>query len=176
MIDRTSEFTRIYEETYDDVLKYVVCHCARLDDVNEIIQETYLAFYRALKYREIRDSLPYLIGIAKNKIKKHISLLARFKQVSLSAEVYDDVTVDELLADETNVEEEIMIHLEAEEVWNRLKKKKPVIQKVFMMYFYFEMTHKEIAEALKIPESTVKTYLYRTLLEMRKVMKTDDER
>ena len=70
MIDRTSEFTRIYEETYDDVLKYVVCHCARLDDVNEIIQETYLAFYRALKYREIRDSLPYLIGIAKNKIKK----------------------------------------------------------------------------------------------------------
>lgn len=44
-----------------------------------------------------------------------------------------------------------------------------------MLYYYFEMTHKEIAEALSISESSVKNYLYRTLKELRKEMNQDDQ-
>ena len=64
----------------------------------------------------------------------------------------------DMIADDSNLEEELMMHLDAEEVWNHLKKKRQVIQKVFMLYFYFEMTHKEIAEELFITENTVKKH------------------
>lgn len=169
MIDRTSDFEKIYEATYDDVLKVIICHCSNMEDVNEIVQETYLSFYRALKQRkEIENDLSYLIGIAKNKVKKHYSLLYRIKQISLSSSVKDEIELEDVLFDETDLEQDVMRHLEAEEVWKHLKKKQIQIQKVFMMHYYFEMTLKEIADLLQIPESTVKTYLYRTLKELRK--------
>ena len=171
MIDRTSEFEKIYKATYDDVLKYIVCHCSNMADVNEILQETYLAFYRVLKTeKEIEHDLSYLLGIAKNKIKRHYSLMYRFRTIPLLSSKKEDVELIDLVSDDSDIEREVMMHLDAEEVWNHLKKKKIVIQKVFMLYYYFEMTHKEISELLQIPESTVKTYLYRTLHELRKEM------
>ena len=35
------EFEQIYNDTYDNVLKYVICKSNNLNDVDDIIQETY---------------------------------------------------------------------------------------------------------------------------------------
>ena len=43
------EFEIIYKNTYNKILKYVICKCSNLDDVNDIIQETYIEFYKKLK-------------------------------------------------------------------------------------------------------------------------------
>ena len=178
MIDQTSEFTRIYEESYDKVLKYIVCHCDNLEDANDILQETYLDFYRAFHKHEIQNAEHYLMGIARNKVRKHYTLLYRLKSISLFSQLKDAEEIEfvDMIGDDSNLEEELMMHLDAEEVWNHLKKKRQVIQKVFMLYFYFEMTHKEIAEELSVNESYVKNCLYRTLKEIRKEMDEHVER
>ena len=117
-----------------------------------------------------------MFAIAKNKVKKHYTLFYRFKTISLFTSIKDTSNeIQDLIADDTDLEEQIMINLEIEEVWAHLKQKKQIIQKVFMLYYYFEMTHKEIAEALSISESSVKNYLYRTLKELRKEMNQDDQ-
>jgi len=68
MIDQKHAFTQLYEETYDDILKYIVTHCSNLEDANEILQDTYLDFYRALKKGKIiLDNRSYLFAIAKKK-------------------------------------------------------------------------------------------------------------
>lgn len=177
MIDQKHAFTQLYEETYDELLKYIVTHCSNLEDANEILQDTYLDFYRALKRRNIiQDPRSYLFAIAKNKVKKHYTLFYRFKTISLFTSIKDtNNEIQDLIADDTDLEEQIMINLEIEEVWAHLKQRKQIIQKVFMLYYYFEMTHKEIAEALSISESSVKNYLYRTLKELRKEMNQDDQ-
>lgn len=177
MINQKHAFTQLYEETYDELLKYIVTHCSNLEDANEILQDTYLDFYRALKRRNIiQDPRSYLFAIAKNKVKKHYTLFYRFKTISLFTSIKDtNNEIQDLIADDTDLEEQIMINLEIEEVWAHLKQKKQIIQKVFMLYYYFEMTHKEIAEALSISESSVKNYLYRTLKELRKEMNQDDQ-
>ena len=177
MIDQKHAFTQLYEETYDELLKYIVTHCSNLEDANEILQDTYLDFYRALnKGKTILDPRSYLFAIAKNKVKKHYTLFYRFKTISLFTSIKDtNNEIQDLIADDTDLEEQIMINLEIEEVWAHLKQKKQIIQKVFMLYYYFEMTHKEIAEALSISESSVKNYLYRTLKELRKEMNQDDQ-
>ena len=50
MIDQLSlkQFDKIYEKTYKYVLKYIVCKCSNMEDVNDIIQETYLELYNAI--------------------------------------------------------------------------------------------------------------------------------
>ena len=35
------EFEKIYKDTYNTTLKYLICKCYNLDDINDIIQETF---------------------------------------------------------------------------------------------------------------------------------------
>ena len=44
MIDQISleKFNEIYDKTYNNVLKFVVCKCSNIDDVNDIVQEIYI--------------------------------------------------------------------------------------------------------------------------------------
>ena len=51
------QFEMIYRETYKDVLKYIISKCSNIDDVNDIIQETYLEMYKALKKKKKRIKL-----------------------------------------------------------------------------------------------------------------------
>ena len=56
------EFEIIYKNTYNKILKYVICKCSNLDDVNDIIQETYIEFYKKLKEnKKIQDKQRYAL-------------------------------------------------------------------------------------------------------------------
>ena len=74
------EFETIYKNTYSKILKYVICKCSNLDDVNDIIQETYIEFYKKLKEnKKIQDKQAFIIGIAKNKIMKYINQKGKYR-------------------------------------------------------------------------------------------------
>ena len=42
-------FTKLYEETYDSVLRYIICRCAAPSDIGDLVQNTYLALYQRLR-------------------------------------------------------------------------------------------------------------------------------
>ena len=90
------KFEKIYNETYNNILRYVVCKCNNLNDVDDIIQETYLELYRILKHeREILNYESYLITIAKNKIIKYVNLNKKINTISIFQENNQkEVTID----------------------------------------------------------------------------------
>lgn len=68
------QFELIYNETYNKTLKYIICKCNKLEDVNDIIQDTYVELYKNLKRKnklEIEKIDDYIIGITKNILKKY---------------------------------------------------------------------------------------------------------
>lgn len=70
-------FEEIYNRTYKNTLKYILLHCNNLDDVNDIIQDTYVEFYKELKKRkffELKEEQRFIIGISKNVLKKYYRL------------------------------------------------------------------------------------------------------
>lgn len=73
----------IYNETYDDILRYVISKCNKIEDVQDIIQNTYFNFYKAIKSKEIKDFRKYLFKIAKNEIFKTYGILALAKKIYL---------------------------------------------------------------------------------------------
>lgn len=81
------EFEKTYKNTYRTTLKYVICKCSNLDDVNDIIQETYVEFYKKLKEKsKIKEEQAFIIGIARNKIMKYIDNKCKIKTVSILQE------------------------------------------------------------------------------------------
>lgn len=171
MIDRKNleKFNEIYDETYSSVLKFVVCKCFDMDDVNDIIQEIYIEVYKnILKNKKIDNIDSYLIGIAKNKIKKHYSLLYRLNTVSLFSVRQDEPELLEKLPCDFDIEDIVFDKNDMDEIRKYLKSKSMNIQKIFYLYYGEGFTIKEIVQQLKLNESYIKNCIYRTLKEMQK--------
>lgn len=161
-----NKFERVYYKTYDDVLKYVVCHVSSIQDVSDIIQDIYLAVYKKIK-KEITKE--YVLGIAKHKLKDYYRFSYKRKENILDTDnienISDDVDFLNLVIDQDQIDF----------VWNYLSDKKSIIGKVFFFYYYENYSLKEIANILNITESNVKHYLYRTLKEIKNVLRKESD-
>ncbi len=78
------KFEKIYKETYAKTLKYVICRCYNFNDVNDIIQETYLELYKVLKQKKkVVNYQSYIITIARNKIIKLGNLNKKIETINI---------------------------------------------------------------------------------------------
>lgn len=162
MKEKIKEFEEIYNSTYNYILKYIICRCSNLDDVNDILQETYTEFYKVLKRNyEVKNDKAFLIRIAKNKIIENFNQ----KKVKMFSNYYEDEEID--FDAGINIEEDFITKDNIEKIWRYLKKKDQTIAKIFYLHFSLEMTFKEISEELSMKEATVKTNLYRMLEKMK---------
>ncbi len=178
MIDQISleKFNEIFDKTYNNVLKFVVCKCSNMDDVNDIVQEIYIELYKKLmKANDIQNIDSYILGIAKNKINKHYGLLYKFKMLSLNSHDVKEQEIIENIPSDIDVEDITIKAMDLEIVWKELRNKKLIVQKIFYLYYNLDFTIKEIARELSLGESYIKNCLYRTLKELQKFMRKDGE-
>ncbi len=156
-----NQFDMLYETTYFDVSKYVICKCSKPDDVEDILQNIYLAVFKAiLNNSEVTKT--YIMGIAKNKVNDYYRFNYKEKIISLFSSK-DDLDLIDIIPTDMNIEANLLDKFDTEFVWEYLKNKKVIIFKVFYLYFKLELPIKEISKCLGITESNVKHHLYRTI-------------
>lgn len=150
-------FEEIYNRTYKNTLKYILLHCNNLDDVNDIIQDTYVEFYKELKKRkffELKEEQRFIIGISKNVLKKYYRLKNNILNLE-NEEIDTESNVD--------IELEFITKENVAEIWQMLKDKDIKIAKTFYLYYGLGMKIADIAKELKLSESAIKNYIYRTI-------------
>lgn len=172
MVDQTNlkQFNEIYNDTYGNILKYVICNCSNIDDVNDIIQDIYLDLFKSMSNKNIDDINKYIFGIAKNKIKKHYTLLYKIRTISIFNKENNEL-ID--ISDNINIEKEVINKYDIDTIWRHLKTKKLIINKIFYLYYNCDLTIKQISEELEVKESYVKNCLYRTLTELQNTFGKD---
>lgn len=159
-----NKFNKLYDETYNDISKYVVCKCNNIDDVSDIIQNIYIDVYKKIS-DDFIISTSYIFGIAKNKIKDYYRFKYKYKFISLFSSK-ENISLIEFIPSDIDIEKSVFVKYDTDLVWNYLKKKKVIISKIFYLYFKLDLTIKEISKELNITESNVKHHLYRTLKEL----------
>lgn len=130
-------------------------------DIEEILSEVFIIFWK--KYRELDRKTkvkPYLVGIAKNLIKK------KYKEYSVNIENIDDY------------ENKIAYHIDTQELAENKEKSriiseslsniKDVDRNVFIMFYYNQKKIKDISKKFKISEVKVKVILHRVRKNIRK--------
>lgn len=165
-------FEFLYNNTYKNVLKYTICHCRNLDDVNDIIQDIYTELYQTIvnkKHIDLKNSESYIIGIAKNKIRGHYAQLKIIYQNE-----YDNEDLVHYSDNEIDIEKELITRDNVIQVWNYLKNKSELTARIFYLYYVMDIPIKTIAEDLEITESNVKNHLYRTQKELKEKFKKGD--
>ena len=167
-------FEEIYNSTYERTLRYIVCKCSNIDDVNDLVQDTYVELYNILeKKKEIYlENCPnFVIGIAKKKIQKYYGLLYKLKNYNVYQA--EDEEID--LPDNFDLETETIKKLNAEAVWNYIKSKNIKTVKVFYLYYCTEIKISQIAKELNMSESNVKNILYRTIKDIKENVKIEGD-
>ena len=157
----------VYNETYEDIFKYILSKCRNIDDVGDLVQNTYLKFYRALSNKNIKDYKKYLIRIARNEVYRHYGILKlsqNFIPVFSSESEEEFLNLKTDLKVEHNYDEKLL----CDSIWKYLKDKDSLTLKIFILYFSKDLKIKDIANILKVNESTVKNSLYRTMKEINK--------
>lgn len=169
------DFENIYNLTYHPVLKYIMCKCSNICDVNDLIQDTYVELYHILKrkdYLVIDNIINYVIGIAKKKIQRYYGIFYKVKMFSFWNSK-DEMEID--IPADFDLEDTILTKLSAESVLSYIKKKDSRVIKIFYLYYYLDLKISEIAVELNISESNVKNLLYRTLKEMKENTKIEGD-
>ncbi|MBQ9071692.1 MAG: sigma-70 family RNA polymerase sigma factor [Bacilli bacterium] len=166
-------FDKIYNETYQNVLKYVICECSNIEDVKDIMQNIYINLYKKITDNtNINNINSYVMGIAKNKVKDYYRFKYKNKLISLFSK---EINILDKIPSEEDIEKEIIKSENIDLIWDYLKNKKVVISKIFYLYYYLDLSIKDIAKELNITESNVKHYLYRTLKELNIYLEKSDK-
>lgn len=168
------DFDEIYEETYKIVLKFTIVKCNNIDDINDIIQDTYLELLKILKKKkilEIENTKNYILGIENNIIKRYYKKVKKENIVILN--MYDEEDNNLEIKDEFDLEANIINKDNVEKVWNYLKGKDLITTKIFYLYFALGLKISEISDELEVGSSFVKNRIYRTLEEIKKNLGKD---
>ena len=166
------KFNDIYDKTYSDIMRYVIVKCHNINDANDIIQDVYFELWKILNKKEVVETniKSFLIGIAINKIKKHYSLIQRFKTISFFDKDSNDIELIDNIKSDIDIEDLVIKNDDWNSVWKYLKNKKNQdIPKVFYLYYKLGLSLKEISNELDKSESYIKNLIYRTLKELSSI-------
>ncbi len=172
MIDQETlkTFDKLYYESYNDVLKYVVCNCSNIEDTKDIIQNVYLEVIKKIKKdANFEITKGYIMGITKNKVKDYYRFNYKNKILSLFSNK-DNIDLLDQTSSDFDLQDSFIKETDLDIVWKYLKEKSGIIPKIFYLYYYADYGIKDIAEYLNINESSVKNNLYRTLKELKTLL------
>ena len=160
------DFENIYQRTYDNTLKFIVIKCNNIDDINDIIQDTYIELYHKLQRKniDVENEKNYIVGIAKNIIKRHYRKVKN-ESNEISINEYENMEV----SDDIDIEDNFITQENAKEVWNYIENKDIITTKVFYLYYILGYKIEEIAEEMNLNLSNVKSRIYRNIKEMKKI-------
>jgi DNA-directed RNA polymerase specialized sigma24 family protein len=75
-------FNRVYDEIFDEIRKFVAQKCADTEDISDILQETYLEYYRLILRKGsgyAQNNRALVFKIARRKLHQYHSLRDKMK-------------------------------------------------------------------------------------------------
>ena len=158
-------FDRVYEKTYESLLRYAIVHLSDPMDAEDALQNVYTQFYRRIESRghaDILSPLAFLMRILKHEIARSYAQ----RSANAACELTEDIPADPL-----SFEDEAETRVMAEHVLDVAKTLPPENYRVFLLYYGFNRSVAEIARELQLGEEAVKSRLFRSRNVVRRQLK-----
>lgn len=162
------EFCRIYDLTARQTLGWLRAH-AGASDAHDLFQEVYEELLKTLRRKGvgyIDDEAAFVRNLAKSRLSKRHRRQTP-PEIPLEFEDDDGEELERWLSDGFDLEDEVARRDLAERVRAFVDGEGEDARAVFYLHFGAELTLAETAAELGIPESTVKSRLYRLIRKIR---------
>lgn len=162
-IGNQDAISTLYEKTYSKVYYTVKSMIKDEEAVFDIVQDTYIkAFAHLDSFQGDTKFLPWVRQIAANTARDWLKKKRPMLFTELSSGDDQDTPVEELFADERseNLPDQVIDQKETKRLIREIIEDLPEDQRVAIgMFYYEEMSVKEIADAMGVSESAVKSRL-----------------
>lgn len=141
-------------------LERVIGRIVKRDDIEDIVQETFIKSYEAELQKEIKFERTYMFKTARNLALNHVSKASEKHNQSL-----DDI--DTLPANLTSqsLEKQVESKQRFLDFCRATDSLSPEVKRVFLMKKVYGMSQKEIAQHCSLSESTVEKHVAKGLLQ-----------
>ncbi|HEY3475550.1 MAG TPA: sigma-70 family RNA polymerase sigma factor [Anaerolineales bacterium] len=137
------------------------------DDAEDIAQETFLRAWNHLaRFDATRPLRPWLLSIASNLASNRRRSAGRYLAALTRAFRSEP-------ASSNTIEERSMQHMEASSLWQAVQTLSLPDQQIVYLRYFLELSVAETAQALDVPEGTVKSRLSRALERLRGIIQQD---
>jgi RNA polymerase sigma-70 factor (ECF subfamily) len=164
-------FTHLVEAYQKPVFNLCYRMLENAEDAEDAAQETFLRAYKSMNaYDSNRPFGTWLLSIAAHHCIDQIRK-RRLKFISIDEEPYQEIKVDEPGPEGkmSNKESELQIQ-------NLLETIGPVDRAAVVMYYWYDFPYEEIAGALHLSVSAVKSRLHRARRDMANTLRKDQSK
>lgn len=162
-----NRFEDILRSENRKIYNYLLKILRNKEDAEDILQETFLAFYKKMDVVSNETCVSYLYRTAHNQALNHIKKRNKMNKFSSSysemdymAEKVNDTTIDES---------------KSNAVRNAISKLAPKYALLLEMQFYQKMSYKNIAQKLEISVGAVDSKLVRAKKKLKKIIMQDSK-
>jgi RNA polymerase sigma-70 factor, ECF subfamily len=156
----TTAFESVYSHLFTPLYRYTLSRCHDKELSEDICQQTFLNFYKALPtYKPEKSPLAYLFTIAKRLLINHHD-----KNKVLS---FDEALLEIQEDESVHILEEAHIKQLASSINEYLPILTSDEQDVIRLYFYAELSYKEISDILEKEEVYIRKIKERALKKLR---------
>lgn len=140
------------------------------DDVEDIVQETFVKSYEADLKQDIKYTHSYMLKTAKNLALNHVAKWDNKHNDSLdTSDDYQQHLKSMQLEDEVTSKERFLLFCRATEQLSQ------PVRKCFILKKVYGMSQKEIAEQMCLSESTVEKHIAKGLLKSMQYMQQQEQ-
>ena len=158
--------------TFSDIstqLRRFVSKIVLPDDVDDIVQETFVKSYEAELKQDIQYTRSYMLKTAKHLALNHIAKWDNKFSTPLNHETELPKLLKSMqLEDEYTSKERFLLFCRATEQLS------PVVRKCFILKKVYGMSQKEIAQQMQLSQSTVEKHIAKGLLQTILYMREHD--
>lgn len=173
--DGKEEALKTLIDRYTPPIYNFIVYLIGKNNAPDIVQETFIKVWKNLHKFDIEKASfkTWIFTIAKNTatdfLRKKKSLL--FSDIKKDDDDKNDNTFCENIPDESLLPDEALQKLQDSEFLKRILEKLTIQNKtVLILHYQEEMTFSEIGKILDKPLNTIKSYHYRAILELRKLL------
>lgn len=166
-------FDYLYDYYYERIFRFFYHRTLSRTAAEDLTSDTFHAALRGLgRYRwQNKPFQAWLYGIATNRLKKHFEAQRKRPVEPLPTNILgEDVLVDSAEQPAERLER----HDERERMMRALAELEPEDQDWLTLYYFEEMTAREIAEIAGVPVGTMKARIHRALAKLRRLLGADD--
>ena len=160
-------FETVYHDTFKRLSQFVFFKVAGLATAEDIVAAVYTDFFQyvVMRGKHPENVLAYLIKMANHELSRH------YTQTPIIDSFNDEIlNLSESIIDDSDIETEYFEKIDNEALWQAVQQLTGAEQQVIFARFRFDLTFREIAEAVNQNESTIKLRFYRSLKKLRKTL------
>lgn len=166
-MNKPSNITSVFLK-YRSQLRRAISGIVSSEEVDDIVQETWLKSYEAELKQEIQFEKTYMLKTARNLALNHVSKAAEKYNFSMEELDEQDAIFAGIQLERQVESKERFLHF-----CRATDHLSPEVKRVFLLKKVYELSQKEIADYLQISESTVEKHVAKGLHQCANFLKNN---